>query len=79
MTRFRRALVATAALALAAGVAPARAQVLDVRTDALDAGERAASAEIVADVRARLPPAWSAGIEGPLRVEWGDDLPAHVE
>ncbi|HEY4560379.1 MAG TPA: hypothetical protein VIG54_06545, partial [Lysobacter sp.] len=77
MRRFPRGLAA--ALLLAASVAPAGAVTLDARTDGLDAGERVASAQILDDVQRLLPPGWSAGIDAPLRIEWRDDLPAHVE
>ena len=78
MKRFPRGPAFAAAL-ISVSAAPASAVELDVRTDGLDAGERVASAQILDDVQRLVPPGWSAGIDGPLRIEWHDGLPAHVE
>ena len=40
--------------------------------------DRAATAALVAAARARLPAAWAAALDRPVRLEWRDDLPAGV-
>lgn len=44
----------------------------------LDAAERAASAQLIQDVQARLPPAFGQALDEPIALQWRADLPAQV-
>lgn len=73
-----RVAAALATLACAFASRPAHAFHLRDSTPGLTRDERAASATVLADAAGRLPPRWAAAL-GDLRVEWRDDLPAHVD
>ncbi|MET0289680.1 MAG: DUF4105 domain-containing protein [Pseudoxanthomonas sp.] len=44
----------------------------------LDAAERAASAQLIGEVQARLPPAFGEALDKPIQLQWRKDLPARV-
>ena len=67
------------ALLLCTLATPAAAVRLDVDGRALDATQRQASNDVVAFVTRTLPPRWAAALDEPIRVEWRDSLPAHVD
>ncbi|GAB1595707.1 DUF7844 domain-containing protein [Lysobacter claricitrinus] len=71
--------VALAAVALVAFAVPACAVQLSTVDTGLTDTQRATSDTVLAHAIELLPPAWSAALDAPLRVEWRDDLPAHVE
>ncbi|MGY3264477.1 DUF7844 domain-containing protein [Lysobacter sp. HA35] len=67
------------AAAFAALASPAYAVQLSAVNVGLSETERATSDSVLAHAVELLPPAWSAALDQPLRIEWRDDLPAHVD
>jgi len=69
---------AAALAALLLGAAPAWAGPRFSQAPGLVPAEQAASARLLEDIAARLPPAWGQALPDPVRLEWRQDLPARV-
>ncbi|WP_133498755.1 DUF4105 domain-containing protein [Cognatilysobacter terrigena] len=74
-----RTLALVAAFAAALLATPACAVELANDTQNLTDAQRAASDAVLARATSLLPPAWAGALDAPLRVQWRDDLPAHVD
>jgi hypothetical protein len=74
----RARLLAGAFACLLACASPAQALRLSAGDAALSPREAVRSQALLDDAAQRLPPGWSQAL-GEVRVEWRDDLPAHVE
>ena len=66
-------------LIVAVVILPIKAQTTVQFSDVdLDAGQRAASADLLDEALRRLPPRWQQALPAHLQLQWRDDLPAHV-
>jgi hypothetical protein len=74
---FRHFRAASLLFLLLACALPAQALQLESVEDGLTSGEAAASRQLLDAAAQRLPARWSAALTA-VRVEWRDDLPAHV-